>query len=995
METSSESVAPGKMVKSAELPHATSEEVMVNGNLEDQMGHSPAAAGGGGEEDVSVKATMEVDVIAAAAAAEAEHLALQPTVDLVKARVQEDTPNNSEENIVTTKPKPKKAAPKKPKPAAEPAENNDKDNATKSNPAISVTETKQKRQRKRKSDPDFIEDPRLGKTMNGEVSVAEKKAAKVETAVPPKPKKKKVAAKKETAEKPKETPKKPKKAPAKAVVSKAKQKGGKKKEAKKETAEEKAAEKTVEKTVEKQKEEEDRPESAGSTKTGCTAEENSCSDNATDKQNITTDGNKDSDEMDVTESSAPEKKVVKSKGGAKNKAAPKSKAKTVKAVKTVKTVKEKEKSDVKVAEKKEKPKKKSPKKKKTESKEEDSKPEDESIADNNTEAVEKETKVASKDESSEAAPSTNNNTQEKPKRKAAKKKKKEEPDPAVADPENTDTADKSKKDSPAPKPAPAKKSAAKKKAAKAASAETNIASPKGGETKASNLENTATVPNDNEDKSSSKSEEATESEDHPQEPPVEKSTTTSTATAKKEKKKKSAKEATECKPESASKENKDQQSSDIITDNAKEGVPAPETVSLTSSKKKATTTTTEEKVTAVKSSAESKDKMNHTEEEGEQKEEAGEETDKFSCSQCDYRGKNKASLLKHLKNHHGIFQCSHCEFTSTTKENMDEHMKSHPSSKWGKRKCPKCIRFIDPADFEDHEKLCTGKPEPIVCPECQKEFRFKAMFESHMKSHQAPKQPKPPKAPSTGSTGAKKCHKCGRRYSREDLETHSRGCDGTPVPFVCPECKKEFRFMAKLRNHMKIHLKHEDMEFQCDICDYKTPFFGYLEKHMGAMHDKTREKTVACPDCQKLFYTNSNMQNHVKYSCITRDPHSCDVCGKTVKSLDALRRHKVSHEDDKNVVCDADNCSMAFKTKRHLTYHKKNVHGEGIKKFKCPQEDCDEAFLKKSQMTRHLSVHTGQYSPLFFYHVGYITHVAGVESHLLWVIKIFHCFCST
>ena len=340
----------------------------------------------------------------------------------------------------------------------------------------------------------------------------------------------------------------------------------------------------------------------------------------------------------------------------------------------------------------------------------------------------------------------------------------------------------------------------------------------------------------------------------------------------------------------------------------------------------------------------------------------GEELGKFVCTRCNgYQGKNKASLLKHLKNHHGIFQCSHCEFASDTKEAMDEHMKSHPSSKWGKRKCPKCIRFIDPDDFEEHEKVCTGKPEPFVCPQCKREFKFKALAESHMKTH-LPKEPVEGKSTHAGH-GAKKCPKCSRKYWPDEFEQHLKTCDGTRVNFVCPECKKEFKFMAKLRNHMKIHLKHEDMEFACDQCEYVTPFFGYLEKHMTCMHDENREKTVPCSECQKLFYTESNMQNHLKYSCVKIDPHTCEKCGKVLKSSNALKKHMITHQEEKPVTCEVDGCALTFKTKRLLTYHKKSVHSDEIaKKFTCPHPGCQEEFIKKSQLNRHEITHDGQYS---------------------------------
>ena len=953
----------------------TVEPVMVNGSLEEDMAHFPAAAEA---DDAREKNALDAPVIAAAAAAEADLPPVNPPlptpVEVAKTSVEEG-PTLHEAVTAIPKPKPKKAAVRKPKADTVLAENGS--DLTKVNSTSAhAPEVKAKRQRKRKSDPDFIEDPRLGRTqtVNGEVvpSAESDSATKVDSDVPPKPKKKKVAPKKAVPEKPKKGnsssgsssgSKKRGKSPAKPVPE-GKNLG---------TAEEKPISMNTmpveqgleqkEQTGENSTQKAQNKVSEASNKTETTQEVVSSTDYIKDLQAVP------SVVAHSTATGADSNSIKKSKEkkepGKKRVAKPKDPTKKAPAKPRVKVVsKSPEKKDKPAPLKKKKTVKKAPVSDLQAVPTVDSEKVALSTAADQVEFVPQDITKTSVPTGS-VAPSTQEKV--KPKKKYTRKKK-DDTDPARKTQDAGGTTKNCKEGSSDTKVsnAPLKRKPAKKKpkvvttggSAGVQTELSNDGSPmkldtgvqsrteKAVEGKVDKLPDVDRPgePKTVEGKKDSVGKMGAQLVDA-QRPVAMASSTNSSEPPKKPKKKKKPKPPADSKSEnnSASSENKTNNAS-VTGEVGAESAMSKQAQEVSKSLQETSKPTQGEP-------SENKDEKD------------SEEQGKFPCSQCSYQGKNKASLLKHLKNHHGIFQCSHCNFTSSTKDAMDEHMKSHPSSKWGKRKCSKCIRFINPSEFEEHEKTCTGKPDPIACPHCPKVFRFKALFEAHLKMHLAPKPPAAPKPSSTkpqpSKPGPKKCHKCGRRFSVDELESHTNGCDGTPTNFVCPECKKEFHFMAKLKSHMKIHLKHEDMEFACDICDYKTPFFGYLEKHMGNMHNKDREKTVPCPDCNKLFYTTDNMKNHVRYSCVTTNLQKCDVCGKTVKSVDAMRRHKVSHEEAKNVACTVEGCTLAFKTKREQTYHYKNVHGDPPKKFVCSHADCSESFPKKSQLTRHESTHDG------------------------------------
>ena len=70
-----------------------------------------------------------------------------------------------------------------------------------------------------------------------------------------------------------------------------------------------------------------------------------------------------------------------------------------------------------------------------------------------------------------------------------------------------------------------------------------------------------------------------------------------------------------------------------------------------------------------------------------------------------------------------------------------------------------------------------------------------------------------------------------------------------------------------------------------------------LNGHIASMMEPTDKigrlggKMVACKLCGKEGY-KSEVASHIEAKHITGVSHSCDVCGKSIRSRDALRKHK-------------------------------------------------------------------------------------------------------
>ena len=52
----------------------------------------------------------------------------------------------------------------------------------------------------------------------------------------------------------------------------------------------------------------------------------------------------------------------------------------------------------------------------------------------------------------------------------------------------------------------------------------------------------------------------------------------------------------------------------------------------------------------------------------------------------------------------------------------------------------------------------------------------------------------------------------------------------------CPVCDDKFNSKRKMWNHKKVH---QDIEYNCDLCEYKTKQAGNLTRHKKSKHQET------------------------------------------------------------------------------------------------------------------------------------------------------------
>ena len=120
----------------------------------------------------------------------------------------------------------------------------------------------------------------------------------------------------------------------------------------------------------------------------------------------------------------------------------------------------------------------------------------------------------------------------------------------------------------------------------------------------------------------------------------------------------------------------------------------------------------------------------------------------------------------------------------------------------------------------------------------------------------------------------------------EDGSATSTKSMTTPRPAepLCSECGKLFKSETKLRKHM--FNTHPDQTFTCHICD-KT----FKRKHHFAQHlviHESNSDNYGCKFCESKFKHKRSLNEHMRVHLV---PIKCKLCSKVFYSNSNLQRH--------------------------------------------------------------------------------------------------------
>lgn len=159
-------------------------------------------------------------------------------------------------------------------------------------------------------------------------------------------------------------------------------------------------------------------------------------------------------------------------------------------------------------------------------------------------------------------------------------------------------------------------------------------------------------------------------------------------------------------------------------------------------------------------------------------------------------------------------------------------------------------------------------------------------------------------------------------------------------------CGTAFRHDSTLTMHVRTRHEHK-RPFKCEYCEHTFGRLSHLRKHTKKVcgpnkPEKPAAMIIQCKYCEEIYPSKIELRKHLltceKKECKPKEPgqvalHVCNICNKDFASPYNVRRHQLTHSDDRPYECQY--CSKTFKEKSSLTKHVKRVHYEKEKDESC------------------------------------------------------------
>ncbi len=288
---------------------------------------------------------------------------------------------------------------------------------------------------------------------------------------------------------------------------------------------------------------------------------------------------------------------------------------------------------------------------------------------------------------------------------------------------------------------------------------------------------------------------------------------------------------------------------------------------------------------------------------------------------------NEQSAAKGLK-------CAICKIFLKNKVEWKIHARKFHLTKGGRFKCNHCDKtFVKPTGVRKHVEKEHEFTSQVKCDHCNKVLKSKESLMRHVRDIHVGK-------------GRFRCYKCNLCFTTQFLlkrhdEIVHRGLKGQ----WCDLCQKELK--ANLKSHIdRVHLGIAKK--YCKHCDKNIK--GHLKRHIERVH--LNIASFKCSECDKCYKSKTDLKHHLlRVHRGVDTSKECPMCHKRYTKCHLKRHIETVHMGVAKYKCDQ--CEKAYKNKRGLTMHFKDVHLQLVHRKDC--KHCGRQ-IKETNMRRHIAI---------------------------------------
>lgn len=173
---------------------------------------------------------------------------------------------------------------------------------------------------------------------------------------------------------------------------------------------------------------------------------------------------------------------------------------------------------------------------------------------------------------------------------------------------------------------------------------------------------------------------------------------------------------------------------------------------------------------------------------------------------------------------------------------------------------------------------------------------------------------------------------------------------------ICPVCGESFAVHALLRKHYPIHFPN----FLCDICGRAFLDKISLIRHISIHSDRRHP----CKMCKRTYANRGALLQHIKKFHRGEKGYCCSLCPERFNDYSQKNRHQFEVHGLPCRTYTCETCNRVFYRNCKLSEHVKRTHLKQ-KNYLCDM--CDKEFFTNGELTMHKLRHSGLLDTLYFF----------------------------